>query len=73
MSVYRNFIGGEWVESRSRDEVPNLNPANTSDVKQHNQLAAQINALLARVRETEQFRESREKDLKKLAEIRELR
>jgi aldehyde dehydrogenase (NAD+) len=32
VSVYRNFVGGEWVESRSRDEIPNLNPANTSDV-----------------------------------------
>lgn len=32
MSVYRNFVGGEWVESRSGDEIPNLNPANTSDV-----------------------------------------
>lgn len=32
MSVYRNFVGGEWIESRSGDETPNLNPANTSDV-----------------------------------------
>lgn len=32
MSVYRNFVGGEWVESRSGDEVPNINPANTQDV-----------------------------------------
>src|SRR5947209_20626948 len=32
MSVYRNFVGGEWIESRSGDEIPNLNPANTSDV-----------------------------------------
>jgi aldehyde dehydrogenase (NAD+) len=32
VSVYRNCIGGEWVESRSTDEIPNLNPANTSDV-----------------------------------------
>jgi len=32
VSVYRNFVGGEWVESRSGDEIPNLNPANTADV-----------------------------------------
>src|SRR5258705_325745 len=32
MSVYRNFVGGEWIESRSGDEIPNLNPANTAEV-----------------------------------------
>ena len=30
--VYENFIGGEWVKSRSGKTFENLNPANTSDV-----------------------------------------
>jgi acyl-CoA reductase-like NAD-dependent aldehyde dehydrogenase len=30
--VYRNFIGGEWVEAASRQHFENLNPADTSDV-----------------------------------------
>lgn len=32
MLVYRNFINGEWVPSRSADTLPNLNPADTDDV-----------------------------------------
>jgi alpha-ketoglutaric semialdehyde dehydrogenase len=32
MTVYRNFIGGQWVESASGKTVENLNPANTDDV-----------------------------------------
>ena len=32
MDTYRNFIGGEWVESISTRMVQNLNPANTDDV-----------------------------------------
>ena len=28
---YRNFIGGEWVESRSGRSVPNLSPADTRE------------------------------------------
>jgi aldehyde dehydrogenase (NAD+) len=32
MTVYRNFIGGEWVESASNKTVENRNPANTDDV-----------------------------------------
>ncbi len=32
MTVYRNFIGGEWVESTSNKTVENLNPANTDEV-----------------------------------------
>jgi methylmalonic acid semialdehyde dehydrogenase len=32
MSVYRNFINGEWVESISSKTVENVNPANTDDV-----------------------------------------
>jgi len=29
---YRNFVGGEWVESRAARAVPNLNPADTREV-----------------------------------------
>jgi aldehyde dehydrogenase (NAD+) len=29
---YRNFIGGEWADSRSSRTVPNLNPADTRQV-----------------------------------------
>jgi len=32
MLIYRNFIGGEWIESASAKTVLNLNPANTDDV-----------------------------------------
>ncbi|HEY0005501.1 MAG TPA: aldehyde dehydrogenase family protein [Pyrinomonadaceae bacterium] len=32
MAIYRNFIGGEWVESASVKTLDNLNPANTDDV-----------------------------------------
>src|SRR6476619_5715274 len=30
--VFKNFIGGEWVESRSAQTYENLNPADTRDV-----------------------------------------
>lgn len=30
--VYKNFIGGEWVESRTGKTFENLNPADTTDV-----------------------------------------
>src|SRR5499427_2563484 len=30
--IYKNFIGGEWVESRSGQTYENLNPADTRDV-----------------------------------------
>jgi aldehyde dehydrogenase (NAD+) len=32
MDTYRNFIGGEWVESVSSRTVSNINPANTAEV-----------------------------------------
>jgi aldehyde dehydrogenase (NAD+) len=32
MNVYRNFIGGEWIESTSSRTASNLNPANTDHV-----------------------------------------
>ena len=30
--VYKNFIGGEWIESKSGKGIENRNPANTSDL-----------------------------------------
>ena len=30
--IYKNFIGGEWMESRSGQTFENLNPADTRDV-----------------------------------------
>lgn len=32
MTVYRNFINGQWIESTSTKTVANVNPANTDDV-----------------------------------------
>jgi aldehyde dehydrogenase (NAD+) len=32
MTVYRNFINGEWLESVSGEQLPNINPANTADI-----------------------------------------
>lgn len=32
MTVYRNFIGGQWIESASGKTVENRNPSNTDDV-----------------------------------------
>jgi methylmalonic acid semialdehyde dehydrogenase len=32
MTVYRNFINGEWLESVSGEQLPNINPANTTDI-----------------------------------------
>ncbi|MBD0369867.1 MAG: aldehyde dehydrogenase family protein [Pyrinomonadaceae bacterium] len=32
MTIYRNFINGEWAESASSKTAQNINPANTDDV-----------------------------------------
>ncbi len=32
MNIYRNFIGGKWIESTSSRTVDNVNPADTADV-----------------------------------------
>ena len=32
MTIYRNFINGQWVESVSSRTADNINPANTDDV-----------------------------------------
>ena len=33
--AYRNFIGGQWVDSESPKSVPNINPADTREVLGH--------------------------------------
>ncbi|MGD0923133.1 MAG: aldehyde dehydrogenase family protein [Terriglobia bacterium] len=30
--VFRNYVGGQWVECKSRKTVPNINPADTNEV-----------------------------------------
>lgn len=32
MTIYRSFIGGEWIDSASGKTLPNINPADTRDV-----------------------------------------
>ena len=32
MDTYRNFIGGQWIESSSARTINNVNPANTDDI-----------------------------------------
>src|SRR5215217_6188421 len=31
MNVFRNYLNGEWAESRSGKTFPNINPANTDE------------------------------------------
>jgi alpha-ketoglutaric semialdehyde dehydrogenase len=35
MKVFRNYINGEWTESRSGKTFPNINPANTDETVGH--------------------------------------
>ncbi|HKN83345.1 MAG TPA: aldehyde dehydrogenase family protein, partial [Pyrinomonadaceae bacterium] len=32
MNIFRNYINGEWVESKSGKTFPNINPANTDEI-----------------------------------------
>ena len=32
ITTYKNFIGGQWVDSRSSKFIENRNPANTDEV-----------------------------------------
>jgi aldehyde dehydrogenase (NAD+) len=32
MTIYRSFIGGEWLETTSTRTAPNINPANINDI-----------------------------------------
>jgi len=44
MAVYRSFINGEWLESRSGKTAPNINPANINDIVGTTQLASREEA-----------------------------
>lgn len=32
MTIYRSFIGGKWIDSASGKTIPNINPADTTDI-----------------------------------------
>jgi aldehyde dehydrogenase (NAD+) len=59
MTVYRNFIGGKWVESLSRKTIENRNPANTDDVLGEVRQATREEARRAVEAASEAFREWR--------------
>jgi len=59
MLIYRNFIGGEWIESASAKTVLNLNPANTDDVLGTVRLATREEARRAVEAASTAFREWR--------------
>jgi len=44
MTIYRSFIGGEWIDSASGKSLPNINPANTNDVIGEAQIATRDEA-----------------------------
>ena len=45
--VYRNYIAGQWVESKSGKTFPNTNPANTTEVVGHFQASGAEDAQAA--------------------------
>jgi acyl-CoA reductase-like NAD-dependent aldehyde dehydrogenase len=47
MDTYKNFIGGQWVESSSAKTVNNINPANTDDIIGTNRQATREEARAA--------------------------
>src|SRR5690242_4851539 len=47
METYKNFIGGQWIESASAKTVKNINPANTGDVIGTNRQATREEARAA--------------------------
>jgi aldehyde dehydrogenase (NAD+) len=56
METYRNFIGGEWVESTSSKTAENVNPANTEDIIGRMRLATREEARRAVEVAAESFR-----------------
>jgi len=44
MSVFRSFVNGEWLESKSGKTSPNINPADTNDVIGNIELASREEA-----------------------------
>jgi len=59
MTIYRNFIGGEWTESSSLKTLDNINPANTDDKLGTIKLATREEARQAVEAAAEAFREWR--------------
>ena len=47
MKTYKNYIGGEWVESVAKRRVPNINPSDTGDVLGETPLATRDEAAAA--------------------------
>jgi len=45
--VFRNYIGGQWIECKSKKTFPNINPANTDEVVGQFQASAAEDALAA--------------------------
>ncbi len=56
MQTYRNFIGGQWVESVSPKHVENINPANTDEILGHVPLSTREEARHAVEAAAEAFR-----------------
>ncbi|HEV2706463.1 MAG TPA: aldehyde dehydrogenase family protein [Pyrinomonadaceae bacterium] len=56
METYRNFIGGEWVESTSSKTAQNVNPADTNDIIGEMRLATRDEARRAVETAAESFR-----------------
>jgi aldehyde dehydrogenase (NAD+) len=59
METYRNFIGGEWVESASEKTTDNVNPANTDKVLGRVRLSTREEARNAVETAAEAFRDWR--------------
>ncbi len=56
MTIYRNFIGGQWVESTSARTVENINPARIDDVLGTSRLATRDEARKAVEAASDAFR-----------------
>ncbi len=59
MTIYRNFINGQWIESASSKTAENINPANTDDVLGTIKQATREEARSAVEAASEAFREWR--------------
>lgn len=59
MKTYRNFIGGEWVTSASSKRIPNINPADSTDVLGETPMSTRDEAAAACAVAADAFREWR--------------
>jgi acyl-CoA reductase-like NAD-dependent aldehyde dehydrogenase len=60
MTVYKNFLNGHWVESKSEKTVDNVNPANTDDIIGTVKLATRHEAKVAVELAYEHFKQWRD-------------